>query len=373
MKLGVIGYGARTQTMVEDVLRWEPDTQILISDPREEEIKKAGRDFRYHPTPEALIETEKPDGILIGTRCSLHTEMASRVLPYKVPFILEKPVATTMTDLLKLKESYEKSPSPVLVSFPLRFAEITQKVKEIVDSGLLGTIEHVQAVNNVPYGGVYYQSWYRDEKETGGLFLQKATHDLDYINFLLGIKPQVISAMESKQIYNGDKPAGLLWENSDEKWTSPESPFVRSIYGEAPEGEYDPFSKDTGNHDSASVLIQYESGMHVVYSQNFYSRKKAARRGARLIGYKGTLEFDFYTQEIKIAMHHQNRVETYAFDTPEWLAHYGGDDGIARNFIGMMKKEEAPKATMEDGLLSALMCLKAKESAEKRRFELVTF
>ena len=26
--------------------------------------------------------------------------------------------------------------------------------------------------------------WYKDETETGGLFLQKATHDLDYINYL---------------------------------------------------------------------------------------------------------------------------------------------------------------------------------------------
>jgi hypothetical protein len=32
----------------------------------------------------------------------------------------------------------------------------------------------VQAINNVPYGSVYYHSWYRDPKETGGLFLQKA-------------------------------------------------------------------------------------------------------------------------------------------------------------------------------------------------------
>ena len=40
------------------------------------------------------------------------------------------------------------------------------------------------------------------------------------------------------------------------------------------------------------MIVRYESGMHAVYSQNFFARKKAARRGARLYGYLGTLEYD---------------------------------------------------------------------------------
>src|SRR5690606_38144563 len=122
---------------------------------------------------------------------------------------LEKPVATTMEDARRLKAGFEAGKSKVVVSFPLRLTSMVQCVKEIVDSGQIGTVEHVQAVNNVPYGGVYYHYWYRDEKETGGMFLQKATHDFDYINYILGHKPAVVSAMTSKQVYKGTKPAGL--------------------------------------------------------------------------------------------------------------------------------------------------------------------
>ncbi|MFQ8832885.1 MAG: Gfo/Idh/MocA family oxidoreductase [Ruthenibacterium lactatiformans] len=71
----------------------------------------------------------------------------------------------------------------MVVSFPLRLSSITLEMKRIVDSGVLGRLTMVQAVNNVPYGSVYYHSWYRDPAETGGLFLQKATHDIDYIHF----------------------------------------------------------------------------------------------------------------------------------------------------------------------------------------------
>ncbi|MDE0229132.1 MAG: ABC transporter permease [Spirochaetaceae bacterium] len=44
----------------------------------------------------------------------------------------------------------------------------------------------VTAVNYVPYGTVYWEQRYRDYDITGGLFLQKATHDLDYLMYLLG-------------------------------------------------------------------------------------------------------------------------------------------------------------------------------------------
>jgi predicted dehydrogenase len=69
------------------------------------------------------------------------------------------------------------------------FPPITLEMKRIVDSGVLGSLTMGQAVNNVPYGSVYYHSWYRDPAETGGLFLQKATHDIDYIHFLTGERP----------------------------------------------------------------------------------------------------------------------------------------------------------------------------------------
>ena len=45
------------------------------------------------------------------------------------------------------------------------------------------------------------------------------------------------------------------------------------------------YAVDTGNEDSGSALIRYETGMHVSYSRIF-ARHKAGARGARLFGYK---------------------------------------------------------------------------------------
>jgi len=77
----------------------------------------------------------------------------------------------------------------VVVSFPLRVTPLFQKVLEIVRSGRIGDINQVVAHNFVPYGGVYFGHWYRDFAASGGLFLQKATHDFDYLNLLPGGAP----------------------------------------------------------------------------------------------------------------------------------------------------------------------------------------
>jgi predicted dehydrogenase len=373
MNLGVIGYGSRIQTMVEEMLRLEPKARLTaITDPRKDQLQSAfeskGLDrFDFFETPEEMLESAKLDGVLIGTRCSLHTDMALRVFPSGLPLFLEKPVATCYEDLYRLKQGYEKSKSGVVVSFPLRVTPIVQLAKEILDSGKIGTVEHVQAINNVPYGGVYFQNWYRNENETGGLFLQKATHDFDYINYLLGIRPVMVSAMTSKQIFKGDKPAGLQCVDCEDRLVCPESTVLKRRKRENPPGEYCAFAIDTGNEDSGSAMIRYESGMHVTYSQNFFARKQAAARGARLLGYTGTLEFDFVTKQLKVFMHHTNRVETYDVN-PGKDNHGGGDTVLAQNFIDVMQGRADSISPLESGLLSVLMCLKAKDSAATNTF-----
>jgi len=369
MKLGAIGYGLRASHMIKEILKADPDCRLVaVVDPKREQCG-AGPDVRYYNRTEAMLEEEQLDGIIIGTRCSLHTELALKVLPTGIPLYLEKPVSTTMEDLLRLKAGHEASPSPVTVSFPLRLTTIVQLAKEIIDSGKIGTVEHVQAVNNVPYGGVYYHSWYRDEGITGGMFLQKATHDFDYINAVLGMQPIEVCAMKSKQIFKGTKPAGLKCKACDENRTCAESTAFQPEL--ADDWQYCCFAEDTGNEDSGSALLRYESGMHASYSQNFFARRGAGNRGARFLGYKGTLEFDFMTCKMKVFMHHTPRVETYEFEAGD--GHFGGDTVLAENFVSMMRGKAASLSTLDDGLMSALMCLKAKESAETGQFQRISW
>lgn len=350
----------------EKIKEWIEDSQSLIDSLQYYDLED------FHD----LIRNTEPDAVLVGTRCSAHARIASELLSYNIPVFLEKPVATTLQDLKILENARRKYPEAAekcLVSFPMRCAPLVAHARSIVASGVLGTIQHVQAVNNVPYGRGYFHSWMRDENETGGLWLQKATHDLDYINSILRIKPVSICAMSSKQIFKGDKPAGTTCLTCSDRDVCPEN--MNGVYKYEdmfmrPDRQCS-FAVDTGNHDSGSCIIRYDSGMHAVYSQNFYVRNGAGKRGGRFIGYNGTMEFDWYTGDIQVHMHNINRNDVYHFDAS--ISHGGGDHALAENFIDILYHDARPTATLDDGILSALMCLKAEESCRTQTFREIMF
>ena len=59
-------------------------------------------------------------------------------------------------------------------------------------------------------------------------------------------------------------------------------------------------------------------------------------------------------------------VEKIKADTSK--PHFGGDDALFVNFVGVMKGTEKSKTPLREGILSARMCLVAKRSSKKRRF-----
>ena len=373
LKIGVIGYGNRMNDVLNTAKKVGEFKVVAVADndlsaEKKSFIEKNGHtDVRYYSSAEDMLSSESLDGVCIGTRCSSHTEYMLLCAKYGLPTFLEKPVCTTEEDLARLK-AIEGMNDKVVVSFPLRYSVLVSYVKELIDSGRIGKVQHVQAINNVPYARGYYHKWYRDENETGGLFLQKATHDLDYVNYIVGERrPVSVCAMSSKQIFKGDKPAGMLCADCTEAQTCPESPQNVKTYGDNYViGPYCCFAVDTGNQDSGSVLVMYDDGMHISYTQDFIVRNCAGRRGAIIVGYLGTIEFDFYRGQVKLFHHTDGDVETFDFKSTG--AHHGGDEILAKNFIGVMEGREVSHSTLKDGILSAELCLAAKRSAKERVF-----
>ncbi|HQL65207.1 MAG TPA: Gfo/Idh/MocA family oxidoreductase [bacterium] len=393
LKVGIIGFGLRISHMAGLMKIFGFPYRIeAIADPACEEIEKAVKektpeartrrridpelmqDTKYFSSADEMLDKTELDGVMIGTRCYLHTEMACKVAKRNLPLFLEKPVAINFEQLKMLQKAFENFTAPVVISFPLRLSPIALKVKQIIESGRIGYVEHVVAVNDVPYGVGYFNSWYRNYNEVGGLFLQKATHDFDYIFFLTGQKPKTIAAMNSQRIYgNKDKPFDLLCKDCDEKMECAESPFnlfYKRFAGEKVEWndwQKCVFSREIKNEDSGNALIELNNGVQVSYTQNFFVRnQKVARRGTRLYGYKGTIDFDWYRNTIIVYDHFTPIVETIEFTGD--MPHFGGDRELVYDFLMAMKEKRPSRSPMEAGITSALACLWARESAEKRQF-----
>ena len=83
-------------------------------------------------------------------------------------------------------------------------------------------------------------------------------------------------------------------------------------------------------------------------------------------GYHGTLEFDWYTNDMKYVRHHAPFSEVTS--AGGGAAHFGGDDVLGANFVDVVLGKAASKTPIETGVQSAYTCLAAKESAETGRF-----
>ena len=381
IRLGVIGYGGRIHGIIDHVLRrLNPEIRVVgLVDPNEEGTRQRlaecdRQDAVFYKSMDELVRRAKPDALAIGTRCNLHTPFAIQAARYDLPLFLEKPVAVTMKQATDLEKAFRKSRCQAVVSFPLRVSPLCELGRRYIEEGAVGNPVHVTAINYVPYGTVYWEQPYRDWDITHCLFLQKATHDFDYLSYLMGSPIVRVAATATRgQVFGGKKKAGLVCSRCDEQEICLESPQNRRRNGSG--GVHSDhlclYSVDCGeghrlNEDASSALLEFASGAHGVYTQVFYSRRDAAARGATVSGYQGTVSFDWYSNELKRVRHHApfSAVERAG----EGASHFGGDQALGYNFLDVIKGAGPSRTPIQTGIQSAYACLAATESAQKGRF-----
>ena len=236
IRLGVIGYGNRISGVIDSCLREvEPDIRVVgIVDPDENGVRSRlaecdQKDVVFYKDLKSMIRKANLDALAIGTRCNLHAPYAIEAAEYDLPLYLEKPVAISMEQAMALERAFEKSKCEVVVSFPLRVSPLCSLAHEYIDKKTIGSPEHIQAVNYVNYGTVYFDTAaYRDFKTVQGLFLQKATHDFDYMSYLMGSNIVRVAAMHTRgRVFGGKKKKGLVCSKCKETDTCLESPQNR--------------------------------------------------------------------------------------------------------------------------------------------------
>jgi predicted dehydrogenase len=381
IRLGVIGYGNRMHGLVSNVFRQvDPDLRVnAIVDPDEAGVRTrlepCDQDAVFYDTLDEMVRGSQLDALAIGTRCNLHAPYAVQAAEYDLPLYLEKPIAITMEQAVAVERAFQKTACQVVVSFPLRVSPLCVLARRYIEDGAVSAPVHITAVNYVPYGTVYWERPYRNWEITQGLFLQKATHDFDYMMYLMGSPIVRVAAMATRgQVFGGTKAAGLACSACEEQETCLESPQNRLRNGTTGvrEDHQCLFSVDCGsvetnlNADASSALVEFASGAHGAYTQVFYARRDAATRGATVSGYLGTVSFDWYTNELRRVRHHAPYSATERAGSG--MSHFGGDVELAYDFIGLIKGTAPSRTPIETGLASVYACLAAKESAKAGEF-----
>ncbi len=145
---------------------------------------------KFYDTPEQLICDPNVTAVYIASPPGSHLELALRVAAAGKPAYVEKPMARTHAECLRMVEAFEHAKVPLFVAYYRRALARFLKAKEIVAGGSLGEIQSIDVrfTNDGQLGLDAAQLPWRVQPEHAGagLFLDLASHTLDVLDFLFG-------------------------------------------------------------------------------------------------------------------------------------------------------------------------------------------
>ncbi len=170
----------------------------------------------------ALLETLKPDGLIVATPGFTHVPLATAALRRDIPVLLEKPVAPSLPEAVSLRAVVRASKAFVLPAHVLRFSRPHQRFAEIVHSGAIGAVLSITARRHRDESHAVH---YPDDP-----VVLTMIHDIDLALWLSGgpAKARVTATRNPRDTNRSETLAtvtrddGLIWRLST-AWSFPSS------------------------------------------------------------------------------------------------------------------------------------------------------
>ena len=132
----------------------------------------------------------KPDFAIVASPASGHAGHACALMQAGIPTLIEKPIAATVADGLALLNIQNQTKTPAAVAYCLRYLPSARVVKQVLCSQKLGAIytAHINIGQYLPdwRPGSDYRESVSAQKKLGGGVLLELSHELDYLQWLLG-------------------------------------------------------------------------------------------------------------------------------------------------------------------------------------------
>lgn len=358
--------------------------------------------YGYHDVPlyaadefEKMIETEKPDCVIVTTIDRTHHKYIIKALEMGCDVITEKPMTTDNVKCQQILDAVKRTGKSLRVSFNYRYAPHNSKVRELIMNDTIGDVKavHFEWMLSTHHGGDYFRRWHRDKRNSGGLLVHKATHHFDLVNFWLGTKPSRVFAYGDLMFYGRENAEnrGITKfyyrahgaENAKDDpfaLTMAGNPQLEALYLNAEEDDgylrdQSVFGDGISIEDVMGVLVKYESGAIMSYSLTAFSPREGFR--VTFTGTKGRMEVDvsetLYVNSggnIEGATHDKHiKVypmfdEPYDVEIPEGEGGHGGGDPVLLNDIfGIPEPDPLHRAASHvDGAMSILTGIAANKS-----------
>ena len=199
LRMAAVGIKGVGRGHVETIATDERTELVALADLDETagQAMAAKHSARAYTDYRLLLEQEKPDAVVIATPHHLHAPMCLEALEAGAHVYLEKPIANRISEADRVVASAQEKGLVVAVGHQYRTFPGNVKLKEIIDSGLIGDLNRIvwQWLEARPE--TYYDRdiWRCTWKHAGGgVLMNQTSHDLDLLCWLAG-EPVEVAAM----------------------------------------------------------------------------------------------------------------------------------------------------------------------------------
>ena len=260
-------------------------------------------------------------------------------------------------------------------------------MKRLISEGAIGRVlsVHFEWLLDTAHGADYFRRWHRLKSKGGSLWVHKATHHFDLINWWLGADPVEVAAYGELNVYGRSGP--FRHTHCRPCPHQSKCPFyfdigknarLMKLYAEAEgvDGYHRDgcvFREDVDIYDTMSAVVKYSDGAQLNYSLNAAMPFEGYRLAFN--GTKGRLEVRDYERQPWPVDEDSEAYLTKNFGKRERVemphikgGHAGGDDRL-RDLIFRHTPVPAHLRLPDSraGAMSCLTGIAARQSVERKR------
>lgn len=201
--------------MIQGMLNVPGIEFVAIADSDENILIKNQLRYKVHGYEDyrEMLEEEHLDVIGCCAIPSHRADIIATCLNNGLHVISDKPVATTLDDLVKIENALDSGRALLSVMFTERFNPPVCTLKKLVDEGALGRIANFIAIRSHKLMKEARPAWMFRRETYGGILVDLAIHDIDIFNWIAGINMAYISAWHANvgcQEYPEFEDAGTI-------------------------------------------------------------------------------------------------------------------------------------------------------------------
>jgi predicted dehydrogenase len=288
-RVALVGTGHRGTTMWGQELlegwRSEVDFVGLMDTNRtraEASRRMIGTNAPVYTDLKQMLSEVKPEVVIVTSRDDTHDEIIIAALEAGCRVITEKPMTTTPEKAAAILAAEKRTAGQIDVTFNYRFAPSARKIKELLEAGEIGEVTSVDFhwYLDTSHGADYFRRWHAYEKNASSLFVHKATHHFDLLNWYLGSVPETVYARGALRHYG--RNGAYRGERCGTCAHTAECPFFLDVAAseyftdlyETPSAEDGyhrdgcVFREDIDIYDTMTVALSFRNGVEVSYSLN---------------------------------------------------------------------------------------------------------